>query len=645
MKRYTLAAVTALLVLAPWHEAVRAEPPAYTVENLGSFGGVVPSISGVNASGQVVGNVNGAMAVRYTNGSGWQALPGVDTGGFSFATGINASGDVVGYRFTPTGLLRAFRYRDGYPIEDLDPLTGGSMTVGMGINDAGDVVGYSDSTGGAFLGFRASPGLPAAALPALGGGFSFACGINTAGQVAGASQLATGGQHATRVDFGSAVAQVIVPLNGTVGTAEVCAIDADGTVAGQSTTGAATHAFRNVNGAGSEDLDTFGSVESNVESIAAGLSVGWYKFGGSYHAFAHRDADGSFDLNTRIDDPSWVLVLGKGVNASGVIVGEGTYMGAPAVFRLTPVAAAADTTPPVISSVTASPSSIFPPNGSFVPVLVSVNATDDSGDAPICSISSITAPGAPAGDASITAPLAGSVKAVGGRTYTVAVSCADAAGNASFSSVGVLVVADTTAPVISSVSASPATVWPPDGHMQAVTVSVSATDDLDAAPACTLTGVTGGGAGDSSFTPPFAASVKAVGGTTYTLSVRCQDAAGNQSNAATTVVVPADTTAPLITALSASPSLIWPANGKLVPVLLSVSAEDDVDASPTCSVSGVSGGPAFDYVVTGPLSVKLRAVKNANYLVAVTCTDDAGNSSVAAVSVSVDKDGRTKRCD
>src|SRR5204863_4789230 len=108
----------------------------------------------------------------------------------------------------------------------------------------------------------------------------------------------------------------------------------------------------------------------------------------------------------------------------------------------------------------------------------------------------------------------------------------------------VFVVPDTTAPVIGSVSASPATVWPPDGRLQAVTVSVSASDDVDASPACTLTGITGGAAGDSSFTAPFAATVKAVGGTTYTLNVRCTDAAGNFSSGATTVVVPADTTAP-----------------------------------------------------------------------------------------------------
>ena len=59
MKRYTLAAVTALLVLVPtWHEAIRATAPLYTVEDLGNFGGLVPTLAGINASGKVVATAN-----------------------------------------------------------------------------------------------------------------------------------------------------------------------------------------------------------------------------------------------------------------------------------------------------------------------------------------------------------------------------------------------------------------------------------------------------------------------------------------------------------------------------------------------------------------------------------------------------------
>ena len=112
-------------------------------------------------------------------------------------------------------------------------------------------------------------------------------------------------------------------------------------------------------------------------------------------------------------------------------------------------------------------------------------------------------------------------------------------------------------------------------------------------------------------------------------------------------VVVEDATAPVIGALSTSPSFIWPANGKWIAVSVSVSASDDVDAAPVCALSGVSGAPASDVVVTGPLSARVRAVRNADgstrvYLFEVSCHDAAGNASTAAASVSVSKDEAQK---
>jgi len=638
MKRHTLSAAVALLVLVPWMEAVRAEPPQYTVQNLGTFGPdtLVPTVSGVNASGQVAGNVgtNGSMAVRYT-GAFWQSLPGLDDS-FSFAFGINAAGDVVGYHITAVGTFRAFRYSDTSGVQDIEPLPGGFMTIGFAINDAGDVVGYSDSANGIQPFLLRHDETTASALPSLGGGFAYACGINNAGQVAGISVTSGGAQHGIRIEADGVTVVDVGALDAPGGTSDACAIDGAGRVGGQSTAaGGAQHAYRFVSGA-PVDLDTFGSASSKTEAIANGVSVGWYEGApGMFRAFANNDADGSFDLNTRIDDPNWVLLQAKGVNAGGQIAGDGTFNGQPAAFLLTPNAA--DTTAPVISSVTASPDSIYPPNGAMVSVAVTVNATDNSGEAPVCTLTSIT--GGASGDSSVTpSSLFGSVRAVAGTTYTLTVTCVDAAGNPASGATSVTVERDHVAPVISSVSATPDSISPPDNRLVPVTVSVSATDDVDAAVSCSLTSITGGPAYSSSIVGPLKAKLKAVGGTTYTLNVRCTDAAGNSSNAATTVVVPPDTTDPEITALSANPGFIWPANGKLVSVSVSVSATDDVDASPSCSVSSVSGGAASDSVITGPLSVKLRATKNALYMVSVTCVDDAGNDSVAAVTVGVSKD-------
>jgi probable HAF family extracellular repeat protein len=638
MKRHTLsAAVLALLVLAPWHQAVRAEPPQYTVQNLGTYGvdALVPTVAGVNASGQVAGNVSnalvGSMAVRYTGGF-WQSLPGLDDA-FSFAFGINAAGDIVGYRMAPSG-ARAFRYSDANGVQDIEPLPGGSMTIGFAMNDAGDVVGFSDSSAGVQPFILRHDELLATALPSLGGGFAYACGINNAGQVSGISFNLAGAQHGMRIAANGIDVDDVGALDGAAGSSDACAIDGDGRVGGQSSAGAGVlHAFRFVSVA-PVDLDTFGSSSSKTESIAAGVSVGWYETVSGFRAFAHRDADGSFDLNTRISDAHWVLLQARGVNTGGMIAGDGTFDGQPAAFLLTPNTA--DTTPPVILDATASPNSIYPPNGQMVNVTVAVNATDNSGDAPVCTLTSITGG---AGDSTVTpSSLSGSVRATAGTVYTLNVTCVDAAGNDASAATSVTVETDHVAPVISAVSATPDNLWPPDNRLVPVTVSVSATDDVDSVVACSLKTITGGAAGDATIYPPLNAKLRAVGGTTYTLKVRCADAAGNASYAATTVIVPPDTTEPEITALSANPSNIWPANGKLVPVQVSVSAIDDVDGSPSCSVSGVTGAPASDYAITGPFSLKLRATKNASYMVSVTCVDDAGNDSVAAVTVSVSKD-------
>jgi hypothetical protein len=639
MKRCIFAVVAFFLAGVPSLRSQGTEPPHYTIENLGTFAGQVPTITGVNASGQVSGVVNGSRAVRYTPGVGWVDFPLL--GGFSIANGINDAGDLVGYHFAPTG-VRAFRYRDGAGVQDIAPLAGGTMSLGFAINAAGDVVGQSIGAGGASSAFRASVGLPAVQLPGLGGTFAIGCGINDAGQVAGQATTALGAAHAVRIDPGQPAPVEITSFDGAGGTSVACAIDADGRVGGQADQSAAPHAFRFFGGSLTL-LDTFASSSSNTESIAQGTSVGWYvrTSDGASRAFVHTDAHGSTDLNTLVDGAAgWVLALAKGVNASGVIVGEGTFNGAAAVFRLTPVPVAADTTAPVITALTATPSSIFPPNGAMVAVAISASATDDTDPSPVCSVTGIDGHGAPAADFSVTGPLAGSVRATGGATYSFLVSCGDAAGNTAPGSVDVVVPPDTTAPVIASVTATPSTIWPPNGALVTVSVSVSATDNVDAAPACALSSITSTGSttDDSSITGPFSARLRAIGGRTYTLNVRCSDAAGNSSYGSTQVQVPPDTTAPVITSLTATPSAIWPPNGKFVDVSVLVSATDDVDSSPSCGVTSITGGAAGNAVVTGALSASVRAEKGAVYELHVACSDLAGNTAQAVTLVVVTKD-------
>jgi hypothetical protein len=259
-----------------------------------------------------------------------------------------------------------------------------------------------------------------------------------------------------------------------------------------------------------------------------------------------------------------------------------------------------------------------------------------------------TVDGGAAGDSQVTGPLAVSLFSRPGTTYTVHVTCSDAAGNNAASSVNVAVGADTTAPAIASVSASPSTISPADNSLVPVTVSVSATDNVDASPACSVTSVTGGAAGNSSVTGPLTVQVRAAGGAVYTLNVRCADASGNASTASTSVTVvnapPTDQNPPVIRFLHAERNETRINGVKWELVRVFVFATDNVDRSPECSITSITGAPAGSFAITGRLSARVRAQRSLGdldrvYQLHVTCVDDAGNAAQATVGI--DPNGRT----
>jgi hypothetical protein len=104
-----------------------------------------------------------------------------------------------------------------------------------------------------------------------------------------------------------------------------------------------------------------------------------------------------------------------------------------------------------------------------------------------------------------------------------------------------------------------------------------------------------------------------------------------------------------ITALTATPSVLWPPNHKMIPVSLSVISSDGSATAPSCSIATVSSNefPTVpgenDWLVTGPLTLSLRAERSGGgdgrvYTIGVTCTNTSGVTATKLVTVVVPHD-------
>lgn len=112
---------------------------------------------------------------------------------------------------------------------------------------------------------------------------------------------------------------------------------------------------------------------------------------------------------------------------------------------------------------------------------------------------------------------------------------------------------DNVPPVISSLTATPAMIWPPNHKMVAVTITAEASDNVDPAPSTRIISVSSNepvnGTGDGDTAPDWeitggltlkVRAERAGGGSgrIYTITVQSTDAAGNSSTGTVTVTVP-----------------------------------------------------------------------------------------------------------
>ena len=141
----------------------------------------------------------------------------------------------------------------------------------------------------------------------------------------------------------------------------------------------------------------------------------------------------------------------------------------------------------------------------------------------------------------------------------------------------------------------------------------------------------------------------------HSVVVAVADSEGGTASCSTSATV-VDTMPPVITSASATPTVLWPPNHKMVNVALSVTATD-LCSSATCRIKTVTsnekidgpgkgkGGKSPDWKTTGPLTLQLRAEREGkgsgrNYTIVVECTDTSGNSSTTNLVVRVPHDQR-----
>ena len=203
MNRMTCFVIIVLLFLASTVRGVQ-----YTVTDLGS--GVA---TGINNSGQVVGYYGyfGGYPHGFRTAANQPLNPAIDDLGpignqGSMAEDINDWGQVVGSdKLSLNYLGHSFQTAANQPI---NPLTdslgtlGGNECVATGINNSGQVVGCSSNSSGYGRAFRTVANRPINPitddLGTLGGTFISAYGINDSGEVVGSAYTLSNAEHAFR---------------------------------------------------------------------------------------------------------------------------------------------------------------------------------------------------------------------------------------------------------------------------------------------------------------------------------------------------------------------------------------------------------------------------------------------------------------
>ena len=133
---------------------------------------------------------------------------------------------------------------------------------------------------------------------------------------------------------------------------------------------------------------------------------------------------------------------------------------------------------------------------------------------------------------------------------------------------------------------------------------------------------------------------------TYTFQLTVIDDLAERASDSVDVML-ADVTPPLIGAVAAAPTVLWPPNHDMLPIAVTVADVSDQCSGPaTCQIDAITSNEALapeDSQITGPLTVRLRAERLGEgtgrvYAIVIKCTDRAGNNSFKTVTVTVPHD-------
>lgn len=405
---------------------------------------------------------------------------GLIDGAVPSVTGINASGSVAGSVNTPTG-PRAVVYTDDNGLVYVTGLES-VFSNAVAINDAGVVAGYMQTPNN-FRAFRTTASGPQAIDPPMGGTMTLGQAINEAGVVVGSASV--GGSRAFRA--AGTVAELIPTITG--GTFNLaCGINENGQVTGTSSNAAGRqHAFRTEQDGSVTDLGSLAGPDGMSTACAIndmGHVAGRSSVPGStaMHAFVYTDH------MVDIDSLNSVASGAEAISGSTVVGTVATDAGSHAF--------------------------IYTPEDGMIDL--NTRIPSDSGWV-LMTAKGINANGQIVGQGTFNGET---------RAYRLTPE----------------IPKDVTPPSIDAISADPAFIWPPNHKLVPVTVSVSASDDFDPAPVCSITSITAneGDRSDSAITGALTAKVRSERDTAirvYTLEVTCSDAAGNLSSATTTVTV------------------------------------------------------------------------------------------------------------